>query len=824
MNSDDPTPLPSDIENLVLNHYVTLNKYGEKGIDVEVIGKDTASYRFLKKLERKRLASACNIIIDMRGKQPEKTTEFLHQGRIHHLDKKSLEIFEQKASEFNGAFTQGVYEAVLNADHTFKQVQKQQDEMRLEAMKTHMEKGFEGTISDEPSEYDDLPPERFFIHKKDLLQFGCLVIRKESRLMYVTEVEINQPGKAVVFGKSKDLSVNGLYVTLSAEDMSCRKGQTFTVRLPRFEQDLGCNDLSSIFRILNVEEKKGTLHVRLQRIDEASSDDYVPIVSKFVADNVRRYKADFQDVIEQTAARIYEHNYCQNFIDLPMIVSRTRADYAIEAVLVNELNHGLVHQLTEKATASSNNLNTLVSHVLHSVLVKPGLDHAETLIGSFSFKDKAGKTSLYLACDNQYASADEQKKFLAVGKHCSQFKVFKVLMTKLSDEQTTKAGNLLDQIPEYEPLEIQAADYFVERCQFLVVIQDVTAAVKPKLVPNVALSENQLQMATTAFKKFIKKPVSNTLPLLLAIGYKPCRKEPRFLYELEVKVSHGVESFRGSTIDLSVHGLGIILDEAAKFEIGDVVTVALPSLAERTKDDTLLELIYTVRGRSVDRRELYLYQREPDKGEHRAKSFFKMLISKNKDKLNPCPKEDILYFQTKLSQIFLIDNLLSMPFFLGKKDKQFTLNSLGYNSKFNTMLTGFEVEPDLYEIPFLMDPKNVEFMVEKAKAAEQLNHTCFQTVMFSYMDKSKAYQVKFLDKDFANPRALSDFIEEHKDFQNFHVLLLKIKPVIPFNKTEFEIDLNKVRVHSINRYRKLVEEIDSLHYVGELIRIDELFI
>jgi hypothetical protein len=824
MNSEDPTSLPTDIENLILKHYVTLNKYGEKGIDVEVIGKDTASYRFLKKLERNRLASNCNIIIDMRGKQPEKTSEFLHQGRIHHLDKKSREIFEKKASEFKGAFTQGVYEAVLNGDHTFKQVQKQQDKMRLEAMKTHMEKGFDGTISDEPNEHEDLPPERYFIHKKDLLQFGCLVIRKESRLMYVTEVEVTQPGKEPVSGKSKDLSVNGLYITLDAEEISCRKGQTFTVRLTKFEQDLGCNDLSSIFRILNVDEQNGTLHVRLQRIDEASSDDYVPTVSKFVADSVRRYKADFQNVIEQTAARIYEHNYCQNFIDLPMIVSKTKSDYAIEAVLVNELNKGLVKQLTEKATPSSNNLNTIVSHVLHRVLVKPNLNNAESLVGAFSYHDKSGNENLYLACDVQYQSPDEQKKFLAVGKHCNQFKMFKVLMTKLSDDQITKAGNLLDQIPEYAPLELEAADYFVERCQYLVVIQDITVAVKPKLVPNVALSEKQLQMATTAFKKFVKKPVLNTLPLLLAIGYKPCRKEPRFLYELEVNVSKAKESLRGSTLDFSVHGLGVVLDEPAKFAIGDIVTVGLPSLAERAKDDSLLELAYTVRGCSVDGRELYLYQKDPRSGVHRAKSFFKMLISKNKDKLEPCPKEDLLYFQTKLCQIFLIDNLLSMPFFLGKKDKQFTLNSLGYNSKFNTMLTGFEVEPDLYEIPFLMEPKNVEFMVNRANAAEQLNHACFQTVMFSYMDKNKAYQVKFLDKDFANPKAFAEFFEAHKDLKNFHVLLLKIKPVIPFNKKEFEIDLNKVRVHSINRYRKLVEEIDSLQYVGELIRIDELFI
>jgi hypothetical protein len=824
MNSDDPNPLPSDIENLILKHYVTLNKYGEKGIDVEVIGKDTASYRFLKKLERKRLSSSCNIIIDMRGKQPEKTTEFLHQGRIHHLDKKSREIFEKKAAEFKGAFTQGVYEAVLNADHTFKQVQKQQDKMRLDAMKSHMEKGFDGTISDEPGEYDDLPPERYFIHKKDLLQFGCLVIRKESRLMYVTEVEVTQPGKEAVYGKSKDLSVNGLYITLDAEDISCRKGQTFTVKLSKLEQDLGCDDLTSIFRILNVDEKDGTLHIRLQRIDEASSDDYVPIVSKFVADSVRRYKADFQDVIEQTAARIYEHNYCQNFIDLPMIVSRTQSDFAVEAVLINELNKSLVEQLVDNASPTSNNLNTLVSHVMDRVLVKPDFEHTESLVGSFSYIDKNGNDNLYLACDTQYQSADEQKKFLAVGKHCNQFTMFKILITKLSDEQVTKAGSLLDQIPEYEPLEIQAADFFVERCQYLVVIQDVTVAVKPKLVPNVALSEKQLQMAAAAFKKYIKKPVYNTPPLQLAIGYKPCRKEPRFLYELEVEVSKAKESLRGSTIDLSVHGLGIILDEPAKFEIGDVVTVALPSLAERIKDDTLLELVYTVRGRSFDRKELYLFQKEPESGTHRAKSFFQMLISKNKDRLQQCPKEDLLYFQTKISQIFLIDNLLSMPFFLGKQDKKFTLNSLGYNSMFNTMLTGFEVEPDLYEIPFLMDPKNVEFMVNRANAAEQLNHACFQTVMFSYMDKNKAYQVKFLDKDFAHPKAFSEFISEYKDYKNFHALLLKIKPVIQFNKAEFEVDLNKVRVHSINRYRKLVEEIDSLQYVGELIRIDELFI
>jgi len=804
------------LEELLIKHFVTLNRYGDKGIEVERVKLNSESYKFLQRMEKKRLATECNQALDMRGKQPDKVVEFEYQHLTHHLDKKSRQIFDQKLKEYDGKFTQGVYEAVVNAEHTYKTIQKREDELRLKELKRQ-----QVANEDELDLTFRAERQRYILHESELLSFGSLINRKEPRLMYITEIEVTEPGQPSVTGRTRDISVEGLYITVDADEFHCKVGDALTVEMIKLEEELKIDELVAIFEVLKVVQKKDKLHINLYRKDDGTSQNYIPTIESFVESNIRRYKADYQDVIEQTAARLYEHNYCKNFLDLPLIVSFDEDEFRIEAALVNELNKDLLHDLTHGATSSSFNLNTLVNHMLPRLMTTDEDRFAQSTVGSYMFTPRGGEPKLFVACDRQYVNKDEQKKFLAVGKCCNRFKLHKVLCAKISQSDKSKAYKQIEQQPNYQPVELEEAKDYVDKSKYIVVVQDITSSLRQKMIPSVQLTDKQLSAASKAFESYVINPKLNLMPKRYEIGFKPTRKEDRYVYEIDVNVYSEYGNFKGVTMDFSINGLGIKLDSKCNLSTGTPIKIGLPTFVERTKDKSLNQMEYRVLGVSDDKTELYLIKIPPKTGEHRGSEFFKMIIDKNADKLAICPKENLTFFQTHISQIFLIGHLLSLPFFIGRRDKAYSLNSMGYNKEYAEILKAFSVAEQEYELPFLLNPSLLDILAEGAKSVEKKGLKYFQTVFFSYFDEDGCISIKLIDKDFKSPKELASFIAEHKAEDNFHCFLFKMQQSENVPVSEFEEELSKVRVHSINRYRQLVEELNSLRFVGEIISIDE---
>ena len=110
------------------------------------------------------------------------------------------------------------------------------------------------------------------------------------------------------------------------------------------------------------------------------------------------------------------------------------------------------------------------------------------------------------------------------------------------------------------------------------------------------------------------------------------RKEPRFIYQTSVKIEY--QGFNGSGIldNFSLSGLKVTLDQAITSSLGDIIYITLPELQKITKSFNLKKLPYRVVKVNKSKTIISLYVHLKDRM-HKGRSFFKLLIEKNANKL-----------------------------------------------------------------------------------------------------------------------------------------------------------------------------------------------
>jgi len=120
----------------------------------------------------------------------------------------------------------------------------------------------------------------------------------------------------------------------------------------------------------------------------------------------------------------------------------------------------------------------------------------------------------------------------------------------------------------------------------------------------------------------------------LGISYKNQRQELRFIYDTPAVVECEKVQWQGRSHDFSISGLKIELDNSAVLVKGDVVYLTFPKLQKITSAFDLNQLPYEII--RINKKKTILNLRVHVKAhQHIGRAFFKLLISKNRDKLTP---------------------------------------------------------------------------------------------------------------------------------------------------------------------------------------------
>ena len=118
----------------------------------------------------------------------------------------------------------------------------------------------------------------------------------------------------------------------------------------------------------------------------------------------------------------------------------------------------------------------------------------------------------------------------------------------------------------------------------------------------------------------------------LNITYKTLRAEPRFIYKTLIVLESNQVEWQGNSIDFSVSGLQAKIQESTEFCVGDIVYITFPNLQKITSAHNLKKVPYEVV--KINKKKTIINFRVYIKAhQHVGRSFFKLLIDKNKDKL-----------------------------------------------------------------------------------------------------------------------------------------------------------------------------------------------
>ena len=574
--------------------------------------------KFLLKMELKRLASACTRSIDLRGLVDGECKLFEYEGQSHFLDSIAIEVFENNIEAYKG-YTFGVYDAVKNTENNFRVIY-QKEQQKLSAIAPQDE------IIELPKKTSDKT--QYPVAIFSLNQYHN---RIEERMNYVTSLEIildNKQRKAV---SSIDVSESGLKFRLNSKN-ALYIDQKITIDFKGFEDSFQFKkDEFPVYQIKNIHSDASTQLVGCQRIQANENDAFQTFLFNYIQTNKRRYKINLENTIAALQSRTFEQYVLPKINELPVFFERSDKKIIPRYALTTNNNQSIFQYWQDENNKS--NLQFLLNEErLARLLAKTKLGKP-LLVYSFIHHHQ-GKDFFYTIDEGQLPKDDAFfPSFLTFAAKKNSFSVtqltyFDVEQSKVFSPFTL--SNTQEFTKQYIHLPPSSeAMACIDALAFFVVATNITH--HSAIEQYQQLSNDDIDVSK--LKKFGHKRVKQKLAVEeLGITYKNKRQEPRYLYDTPAIIAHKSTQWSGVTNDFSISGLKITLDNASDLVAGEIIYISFPSLQKITSAYDLAKLPYEIV--KINKKKTILNLRVFVKDHHHTgRSFFKLLIDKNKDKL-----------------------------------------------------------------------------------------------------------------------------------------------------------------------------------------------
>lgn len=574
--------------------------------------------KFLLKMELKRLASACTRSIDLRGLVDGDCKLFEYGGQSHFLDDIAIKVFEENVELYKG-YTFGVYDAVKNTENNFRVIyQKQQNktsQLKDEATATELPKK-----SQDKSQYP-----------VTLFSLNQYLDRAEERMNYVTALSIvldNNQAKSV---SSIDISVSGLKFRLNSQ-VPLYIDQKITVVFKGLENDFQfTKDKPLVYQVKNIHSDANIQLVGCQRMEASDEDAFKKFLLTYIQTNKRRYKINLENTISTLQARTFEHYLLPKLSELPIFFERDDHGILPRYALTTDNNQPIFQYWQDEENNS--NLQFLVNQERLTRLLKKAKQGKPLLVYSFIHQYQ-GKDFFYTIDEDQIAKNDNFfATFLTFAAKKSSFAVTQLTYFAVDKFKTYlpfALSNTQDITKQYINLPPSAtAIECIESLAFAVVACDIThksAVEQYRNFSNEEIDRNKL-------KQFGHKRAKEKLAVEeLGITYNNQRQTPRYIYNTPVVLACNNGQWQGNSVDFSISGVKIELANSAELAAGDIIYLTFPVLQKITSAHELKNLPYEViktnKKKTVINLRVYIKAHQ-----HVGRSFFKVLIDKNQDKL-----------------------------------------------------------------------------------------------------------------------------------------------------------------------------------------------
>lgn len=757
---------------------------------------------FLLKMELKRLATVCTRFIDLRGLVDGNCQLFEYNGQDHFLDDVAIKVFEENVEMYEG-YTFGVYDAVKNTENNFRVMyQKEQQQARQSLAKVEL------------AESD--------IKSADKIQYPVFIFplnqyhdRIEERMNFVTSLAIvleNNQQKSV---SSIDVSASGLKFRFNS-NVPLYLEQKVSVIFKGLQEDFKFdeNDMP-VYQIKNIQRDANTQLVGCQRIDASDNDAFIKFLSGYIQGNKRRYKINLENTIATLQARIFEQYVLPKISELPIFFERTDKGIKPRYALTTNNNQRIFQYWQDEKNNS--NLQYIINDERLARLLAKHKQGKTLLVYSFIHQSQ-GKGFFYTIDEAQLSKEDDFfPSFLSFAAKKNTFAVTQLAYIDINESSIYSPFSLSNtQELKKQYINLPPSPEVIDCIKslaFSVVVSDITsqtAIEQYQHLSNVPIDVNKLKIFGH------KRLKENSAVGTFGVIYKNQRQEHRFIYDTPAIVEYKNTAWQGATVDFSVSGVKILLAHSADIDVGKIVDVTFPGLQKITSAYDLVKLPYDVVRINKTKTVINLQVHVKDH-QHIGRSFFKLLINKNKDKLSKDEPMSTVYGLGEALRTHYAQNMLIPTLVVQSSGSRYKVESLVSNepsNKFLRQLIRLSDRKGYYNFYPLLTKLYKESFIESCLKKLTLNEKPITETLYIAI----ANKVEKIDKDVRvhfeqelnTPELRKYFIKKSLEKGHFFCFQITIsrtnRPDIEYLNTE----LSYVNAYALHRSKQIEREIWSV--------------
>lgn len=781
--------------------------------------------RFLLKMELKRLASDCTRVIDLRGLVDGECQLFDYHGQSHFLDNIAIQVFNENVQAY-GCYSFGVYEAVKDTKNNFRNIY-QNEQLKPDGAVN------QNAVLNQTSNIVEKTQ-----YPATLYSFDNYPDRSEERMNFAITLMLTLDNNKQIQSTSVDISATGLKLRITNEK-SLFKGDVFSVSFTGFEQEFQFKKGEVIsYQVQNTFRDSDTQLVGCKRIDIPENEGFLRFLTGYIQGNKRRYKINLTNSLSALQARYLEQFSLVKINELAIFMQgeenvdvscKEKHTVTPRYALTTLNNQNIYHYWRDESKHST--LNYLVNTERFSRLKAAKALGKSLLVYSFIHQHQGH--SFFYTFDDQQLREDEAffSQFLGFAASKKSFAITLLDYHQINPEQGfspyTLSSALNKQQSYLNPPLTDEVKAILATLPYVVTACDVTTS-------NVS-DYQQLSYEGLDLKKvklYGHKREANKLVLdEISINYTTQRQEPRFKYKTPVQVACQALKWLGVSEDFSISGLKITLEKPAVLTNGDIVYLSFPDLQRITSAFDLKHLPYKIIRVNKDKTIINLRVLVKEH-QHIGRSFFKLLIEKNKNKLTPDEYAMLTPGLSAAIRTMYAVNSTIVSAMIQSSGSRYKVEAIATGKNGGQTNTGLLADmrrlsdrKNYYNLYPLLGNLKVNQLFEKhlkkiLPSDKALNDVLFISIRDNVEPIDKAVNVK-LASDLDSPELKSFFIKRALKQGKFYCIQLNLSRSDKPQMEHLTPELNYISAYAIHRGKQIEQEIWSVAGILQLVDITQ---
>ncbi len=771
--------------------------------------------KFLLKMELKRLSGACTRAIDLRGLVNGECQLFDFQGQTHFLDEVAITVFQENVAIY-GDYTFGVYEAVKDAKNSFRNIYQNEQTTPSNIEKNNKKVGVEKLQ-----------------YPAKLHLLANYPNRAEERMNFAIPITLTVLNKQELITTSIDLSVKGIKFKLINE-VSLFKGDQLNIAFTGLEQEFQFSKGGTFsFEVKNVLRDSGTQLIGCHRTDIPENDAFQRFLAGYIQGNKRRYKVNLDNSLAALQARSFEQYALVKLNELVIFMHQVKGDVntiSPRYALTTKNNQQLYQYWRDEKNRST--LHYLINADRLERLQVLQEQNKSLLVFSFIHQHKGHK--FFYVVDEEQLKHDNAffMQFLAFAANKSTFAITALKSHEVEQAQAyspfTLSTDMTKQQNYLNPPLTDEVNAIIAELPYAIIATDVTAS--SELSDYQALGYEGIDL--DRLKSFGHKYDNNENRVdEITLGYGHQRQEVRFKYQTPVIIECNSLNWSGQSADFSVSGLKIDLENPAALSKGDIVHLTFPKLQKITSAFDLKQLPYKVMRISQDKTVVNLRVLVKEH-QHIGRSFFKLLIDKNKNKLTADEYAMLTPGLSSALRTLYAVNMAIPTAMVQSSGSRYKVENLvagkyGYQSHKNLLSAMLRLSDrhgyyNLYPLLGNLQVSNLldQYMKKLVASDTAISEIIYIAINPSIIDIEKSVTIKLVS-EFKSPEMRNFFIKKSLKQGGFYSLQLKLSRSDEAHMEHLTPELAYIGSYAIHRGKQLEQDIYSVAGVIQLIDVTQ---